>query len=151
MSKKLGSIACFRIGSISSIFVFAGLPLANFVALSPSYVLWAVVGFFMVGRAVSGTLGFTTLNILLAEVAPSDIGTVNGVSVSFAGLVRAIGPAFGGNLYAWSATNGLSFPVDFHFTFLILAIGGVMSFLLSFSYKQKSVTHDKDVNITIVE
>jgi hypothetical protein len=60
---------------------------------------------------------------------------VNGVAAGFAGLARAVGPAFGGNLYAWSATNGLSFPIDYHFAFLLIAIGSIFGLVLSFSYK----------------
>jgi hypothetical protein len=65
---------CFRVGCVIACFVFAGFPLANFAALSSIYFLWAVVVLFMIGRALIGTLCFTSLNILLAEVAPSDIG-----------------------------------------------------------------------------
>ena len=37
-------------------------------------------------------------------------------------LARACGPTYGGSLFAWSDTNGLAWPVDFHFTFYMCAM-----------------------------
>ena len=37
-------------------------------------------------------------------------------------LARACGPTYGGSLFAWSDTNGLAWPFDFHFTFYMCAI-----------------------------
>jgi hypothetical protein len=46
-------------------------------------------------------------------------------------LTRAFGPFLSGNLFAWSATNGYSYPLDYHFMFHSLAVIMIPIVLLS--------------------
>jgi hypothetical protein len=46
----------------------------------------------------------------------------------FRSRFAAIGPAAGSSLLAWSLTSGLPFPLDYHFTFVLMAL---LSFLPS--------------------
>ena len=63
-----------------------------------------------------------------------DAGLANGISQSLVALTRAVGPALGSVLLAWSLLSSLPFPLDYHFVFLIS--GGIclapvaLSFLL---------------------
>ena len=98
-----------------------------------------------------GTVVFTSLNILLAGAAPNDIGTVNGVSMAFGGLMRSLAPAFGGNIFAWSSTNGLAFPFDYHFTFLLLSICNIVTLLVSYLYKDSPDAKKKGFDSAPIE
>jgi len=45
---------------------------------------------------------------------------------SLVAFCRATGPFIGGNILAWSLQNGLGFPFNFFFTFLLLGLLGVL-------------------------
>ena len=47
-------------------------------------------------------------------------------------LTRAVGPALGSVLLAWSLTSGLPFPLDYHFVFLLAA--GITVIPIALSY-----------------
>ena len=49
-------------------------------------------------------------------------GSVNGLAMTLASVTKAIGPIIFSVLFAWSVTNGLSFPLSHHLTFFIIAI-----------------------------
>jgi len=47
--------------------------------------------------------------------------------------MRTFGPAFGGIIFAWSLTNGLSYPLDISFVFYVI---GTLSLLqTAFAFK----------------
>jgi len=49
-------------------------------------------------------------------------GSANGLAMSCASVFKSIGPIIGGIVFAWSATNDLPFPFDYHFSFFLIAI-----------------------------
>ena len=59
-------------------------------------------------------------------------GVANGISQSLVALSRAVGPAMGSVLLAWSLTSGLTFPLDYHFVFLLA--GGITLTPILLSY-----------------
>jgi hypothetical protein len=46
-------------------------------------------------------------------------------------LCRALGPALGGSLFAWTATSGYAWPLDFHLTFYLCGLGAMGTLTLS--------------------
>lgn len=46
-------------------------------------------------------------------------------------LLRAIGPFVGGNILAWSFANGLPFPVNYFFAFLICSLLALIPLLMT--------------------
>jgi hypothetical protein len=68
--------------------------------------------------------------IILVNAAPSqeELGTVNGVGQTVAALVRGVGPAMGGIL--WAASLELKFDGHQFFTFVVVALVAIGGWLL---------------------
>ncbi|KAJ9059611.1 hypothetical protein DSO57_1000570 [Entomophthora muscae] len=82
-------------------------------------------------RTCCGVTAFTSYNILLPETCSSRIlGKVNGISQSLGSLARAIGPFLCGFVWAWSLGNGLSFPFDYHFMFIVISSMCLVTFCI---------------------
>ncbi len=62
----------------------------------------------------------------------------NGLSESAASLTKAVGPVSGGVIFAWSAGNGLSFPLNYYLIFIILSVSAAIGVLLSFKLGKTS-------------
>ena len=67
-------------------------------------------------------------------------GTVNGIGQTLASTARVIGPFVGGVVFAWSESNGLPWPLDYHLVWnlqtLICAVVLYQSMLLPGSIDQ---------------
>ncbi|TPX48499.1 hypothetical protein CcCBS67573_g10201 [Chytriomyces confervae] len=63
--------------------------------------------------------------IINNSAADGNLGLVNGVAQTSAAFVRSIGPVLGGIMWAWSITNGRSFPFNYWFVFVLLAVWAV--------------------------
>ena len=64
---------------------------------------------------------YTSCFQLIARSTSSEkLGAANGVGQSAAGLARMVGPVLGSLSVAWSLTNGLPSPFDYHFIFVVL-------------------------------
>ena len=53
--------------------------------------------------------------------------TVNSIGQTFAAMGRMCGPYVGSMVFAWSETNGLSWPLDYAFTWYLVAILSIWS------------------------
>lgn len=56
---------------------------------------------------------------------------VNGIGQMSAAFMRMIGPALGGSLWAWSLSNGLSFPFNYFFVYLLASAIATVGFFYS--------------------
>ncbi|KAF9365190.1 hypothetical protein BGX34_010994 [Mortierella sp. NVP85] len=69
-----------------------------------------------------GVFAFTSVMVMITNASPSHLlGTVNGIGQTSASFMRAFGPAIGGSLWAWSLSNGQSFPFNYFLVFILLA------------------------------
>lgn len=73
-------------------------------------------------RATAGPTLFSASGLLANNASASHVGSLNGLLVSCMALVRAIGPGIGGTVLSWSQSNGLGWPLDYHFVFMVLAL-----------------------------
>ena len=73
-------------------------------------------------RSALGAAFTCTFTILNNSVPSEARGRMQGVAMTVGSLARAIGPAMGAELFAWSLTNGIGFPFDVHFLFLLMCI-----------------------------
>ena len=65
---------------------------------------------------------FTPVMILVSNSAKlGQLGFVNGLGQAFASFLRAVGPALGGSLWAWSIQSNLPFPLDDKFIFVFMS------------------------------
>ncbi len=84
-------------------------------------------------RNALGTAAFTSIFMMVNNSAPSaQRGSVNGLSMVVGSIGKAVGPAVGANLFAWSVTSGLPFPLDYGFTFYFTAVVAVLALGMSF-------------------
>jgi len=102
------------------------LPNTTYLYSSAPWLKWTVVLLAFLIRTTAGTMAFTSVNVLVNESAPNDTGKANGVAFALAGLVKTVGPAAASILLAWSLTNGIGFPLDFRFVFVLMALFNVV-------------------------
>jgi len=127
--------------------------------------LWFALGAVLFARYVAGSAVGTSLNILVNSVGGETVkkhrGTVNGIAMSVSGIARALAPAVGGSMFAWSNNNGLEFPLNHYFVFevgavcllfmfalLFLGMFGLFSMMCSLDdgYTNDEYTDDEDVD-----
>ncbi|KAL6072099.1 RNA polymerase III subunit Rpc25 family protein [Balamuthia mandrillaris] len=92
-------------------------------------------------RNCASTMCFTSSNIFVNLSAKECTGKVNGLAFTLAGLLKAVGPVIGSNLLAWSLTNGLPFPFDYHFVFLVVSAVSLAGLFVSFGIPSQ-LEHD---------
>lgn len=74
------------------------------------------------------------VNFFLAinnAVDPSQLSTVNGLSVMVGSLAKAAGPTAASTTFAWSIQHRHRFPFDQHLVFCLLALGMVFVAVMS--------------------
>ena len=71
-------------------------------------------------RVCIGTTFTCTFTILNNCVAAPVRGRMQGVAMTIGSLARFVGPTLGAEIFAWSLTSGLAFPLDVHFVFLLM-------------------------------
>eukprot|EP00761_Pharyngomonas_kirbyi_P006981 gb/GECH01006990.1/.p1 GENE.gb/GECH01006990.1/~~gb/GECH01006990.1/.p1 ORF type:complete len:175 (+),score=22.50 gb/GECH01006990.1/:1-525(+) len=95
--------------------------------------LWIVLVLVYSWRTVMTLVCFTAVNIIVNNsILPENRGRLNGIAQSSVALARALGPVGGASLFAWSNVNGLPFPLDNHFIYVIGGVVFVLIFGLSF-------------------
>ncbi|KAI8924320.1 major facilitator superfamily domain-containing protein [Entophlyctis helioformis] len=146
IERALGCLGAFRVGLLISIPSFFLLPMAAFVRLeddsdapdgmdgidqdgTPVHAkrfqlfMWACVGLAQLLRTVGGLQAFTSTFIMISNsVLSNSRGSLNGIGQTLGALGRTIGPICCGTLFSWSLQNNLGPPLDYHFTFIVLAV-----------------------------
>jgi len=74
---------------------------------------------------------FTCFFIFISNSCETAVrGTVNGIGQTLVAVGRMLGPTIGSLVFAWSMNNGLTWPLDFHLTWYLLAIIGSLAFYM---------------------
>eukprot|EP01006_Ploeotia_vitrea_P051581 TRINITY_DN67579_c5_g1_i1.p1 TRINITY_DN67579_c5_g1~~TRINITY_DN67579_c5_g1_i1.p1 ORF type:complete len:601 (-),score=265.06 TRINITY_DN67579_c5_g1_i1:759-2486(-) len=122
----IGALALFSATCV----IFPFIVLANDVG-SRSF-SWAALFLCLIVHVNARVTAFTCIFIFIANSAPPAFkGMVNGIGQSQAALGRAIAPVLGGTMFAWSMTNGLSWPLNFHFCWYIFGAVGALTLSLA--------------------
>ena len=138
IERYLGTLRTFQSGLLFSIPAFLILPLAN--KFENRVVVWVIIAFAQVFRACAGVQGicncltkaFTAVFIMVSNSITSESrGALNGTGQTLGSLGRMLGPVFAGITFSWSLENGLPFPVDYHFLFILLGMIVFAIFLVS--------------------
>ena len=130
---RLGVLSTCKLG----IYVYAAsVVLFPWVSLTrhmkPSLISWSFLVLVLTIANVSALWCFTSVFVLINNSCFSkQRATVNGIGQTFASLGRMIGPISGGSLFAWSETNGLGWPLNFHFTFYVIAAVSLAQLILA--------------------
>eukprot|EP00126_Sphaerothecum_destruens_P009945 Sdes_comp20638_c0_seq1m15806 len=132
---RFGTIKVLR---FSLIFLAIGLVAPPFFVpiVHKKILFWSLMCamFFLRGCAIATVL--TASSILVNNSCNHHMGAVNGIVASLAAFMRALGPITGCSLLAWSQTNGLSSPFDYHFVFYLSALISFFMFFSTFIYDQ---------------
>jgi len=145
--EKLGNLRTFQLGSaFSSISIFA-LPFSSFLAF-PSWTAWILVIVIGIIKAWAAGTAFSSIFPLIANTtSASNTGSVNGLAQMGGALARAVGPTLGGVLFAWSSSNGLPFPLNFHFVFNLIAIFCLFNILLTLTLSKNIDKRKEQIEI----
>lgn len=85
------------------------------------------------GQAFADACAFSSVMVFINNSVDSrQLGEANGIGQAGVALVRAIGPAAGGPLFAWSVTDGKKFPFNHWFMFFLQAAFLLWLFCYSF-------------------
>ena len=87
---------------------------------------------FTVVRYVAAIMSYTSIFVIISNVVSSrDMGKANGMGQSAASLARGVGPALASVAFAWSLTNGLPFPLNSYFIYLVIVTLAVTTLAIS--------------------
>jgi MFS family permease len=123
--QALGNLRSFRLLMVVQTPLHLLMPLASYITTagySPTLIWWYVVTIRSLNLcAISGA--FTTLAISMNNsVTAQERGALNGLGMTLASIGKAVGPASGSPLFAWSLMNGFDTPFDYHLVFYLYAL-----------------------------
>eukprot|EP00698_Gefionella_okellyi_P022023 TRINITY_DN7237_c0_g1_i1.p1 TRINITY_DN7237_c0_g1~~TRINITY_DN7237_c0_g1_i1.p1 ORF type:complete len:599 (-),score=131.00 TRINITY_DN7237_c0_g1_i1:38-1834(-) len=124
LEKRFGSVALFRFSAMMLLPLWISIPFIQTLYYTSSPIaVWPVMIFVWVIRGVFGSICFTAIVLMQNNsLHRHALGRGNGISQSIAALCSAAGPALGGAIFAWSLTNGLPAPFDYHIVFCLAAV-----------------------------
>ena len=105
MVKRFGNLRTFRMVVLFWPFLYLLVPYLLFL---PTELQTAGIIGCLLWRVTSQVLAFPSMNLMLANAAPSFevLGLINGVASSAACLSRAFGPTLSGMLFSWGTSVG---------------------------------------------
>lgn len=131
VDKKIGSLHTFQLSVFFLYPVFLFCPYTNMIA-SNRTALWICIVIIMICKSGFGTSGMASINLLINNSAHSSVvGSVNGMSASTAAVSRILAPIIGGSLFAWSSSNGKSFPLNFHLVYFLMVFINLLTLFLT--------------------
>lgn len=150
VTKRFGFLRTFQCATL-----FVGVmafitPFCN-VAASSTVATWIVVGLLWSSVSSVWMFSFTSIFALINNgCRRRERGAANGIGQTLVSVGRSVGPLFGGIIFAWSASTGQSFPLDYHFTFFLLgvmfALTAAFSLVLPKSIDKRMVEIDEETS-----
>jgi len=141
--KKFKAMGLHQIGLVVYMIIHPIFPLSSFLIFSSVY-LWTLMITLSIIRSVFVNFLFTSVMLLVNNsTVPSKLGAANGFAQTFASGLRALGPTVGGMILSWSQSNGLGFPFNQYFIFILLSFVALVSLLLTCLLDKDSINHRK--------
>jgi len=123
MVKWLGLIGVIKASSIAIIPVLLGLPFIGLLRDTQ----WMLKAALVLGCLLYYLLGFNIFTSVFVltnnSVLQQDRAKVNGYQMAVGYIVKGFTPLLIGNLFAFTSQKGRVFPFDYHFVFVLLAVG----------------------------
>ena len=150
--KKIGNIATSRIGFIMLTVTTCILPIMSMV--SNDYIKIILLPALCVVWYLSDFMVHTSMLVLLNNsVHPSELGRVNGTTMSLNCFARMFAPASIGAVFAWTINSKISQPLNYSCTFYLLAIINLIA--VAYTYKifkeNEKKYQEKSSEIALVE
>ncbi|KAI9335685.1 major facilitator superfamily domain-containing protein [Obelidium mucronatum] len=129
LTRKYAPISLFRTGAVLYLVPYLSYPiLSGYLnkTIENKTTIWILLICNLALRQFCNVITYTSIFILINNSAsPGNLGLINGIAQTSAAFVRSIGPALGGIMWAWSINNGLGFPFNYWFVFLVVSAWGV--------------------------
>ena len=126
-AKALGVKMGFRVGQFLAAPCFMITTLLHYIPEGSDMLIPLTIAAVSITK-MSVALAFSSIALLLNETVNSEKrASMNGLSMSLGSLSKALGPFSGSLTIAWSINNGLSFPLDSHFVYIIISLIAVVS------------------------
>ncbi|KAJ2892315.1 hypothetical protein IWW38_003267 [Coemansia aciculifera] len=149
LERKYGVLYCYRRGLSLAIPYLVAMPFLSLIAahlqsqvgVSPSSILiekivmWVLLMSIMTMRATSSVLAFTSINLMVANMAPTraDLGFMNGMLQLVISAVRIFATLVSGSLWSRSIKHSLRFSLNSHLVWILGAL--FLAILLKLSYR----------------
>jgi MFS family permease len=136
IQKRRGDFWLLTRGHFAHIPMFFLLPFAHSLGKGAflSQKVW--ITFWLFIRNLASFMNFAVLQRYGNEVISAQKrGKMNGIQITFSSACQIGGTFLGGWLLTWSETNGLSYPFDYHFVFLMLCLVTLCVLKLIYSLK----------------
>lgn len=137
LHKAWGLIPLVRGSMAITAVLIAVTPLCSLTVSMSAAVQWTVLAVHFIISTLARVTAFTCIFVLVANSAlPADRGKVNGLGQALASAVRAVGPAAGTALFAWSVSDTNTrwgWPLDYHFMWYLLSLCAVMCVWMTYS------------------
>jgi hypothetical protein len=141
---KLGFINMFRVCALVYGGVIFLLPFCAYVNHMPSYVTWPILIVAMAVTNCSRIGAFTCIYAFLSNSCHKQVrASVNAVGQVASSAGRMLGPSLTNYVFAWSLTNGMPFPLNFHTAFVMLAAMCLLTWIMSRKFDE-SLNYQKD-------
>jgi hypothetical protein len=131
LNKLFPSSSCFLYAQLLGAFFSFVVIFLPFIYHHSNSALITIFILIATGGKCCAVVAFSSVFLLINDSVDSDErGALNGLSVTLAGISKALGPMLGSILFAWSISNGLPFPCNYAFVFLLNTIIGIAGFFL---------------------
>ena len=145
----LGRSYSFYVGSsVSSALILCIPYLRDHISSTPfSYILLYLIIMYTIIKICS-TSAFTSNALVLNHLVPtSQSATLNGINMFIGCIAKAIGPFFGGYVFAYTANSkDLSYPFNYHFIFFFISLIGFAATLICIIYNNMNTKVYKEGN-----
>ncbi|KAM9960428.1 hypothetical protein ACTFIW_009568 [Dictyostelium discoideum] len=140
VTRKFGLIQTFIYGCSIAFFSFFSYPLLNSIrtphqsisSVTQDIIFWVSVTIVISIRNIGAQLVFTPIMTLINNSAKIAVrGSANGLGQSLVAATRTVAPTLGGTILSWSLTNGLPFPLNFFFPFILMSICTIIPIITS--------------------
>lgn len=123
--KRKGEAWAAQVGFIMSSLMFLGPPISSLMA-EKGKILWAFLLLLSFFRNAAASMSFTAIITIMNQVAPEGkLGELNGIGQGLGSIVRTVGPASGGLLWAASMKMHVAYHQFFAFSLMSMISAGV--------------------------
>ncbi|CAN0181451.1 unnamed protein product, partial [Ectocarpus fasciculatus] len=143
--KCLNTLTVFRLGIVGYLIVILFVPSITMIeyasTTAPVIIMTASYALFSVFIGWSYVCVFVFVN---NSCLSRDRATVNALGQSCASIGRMLGPYFGGNLFAYTASSGMHWPLNYALTFYVTSVFSVYIFIHSWKLPDDIVNKLED-------
>ena len=123
LQKKFGDYRLLCFGHWAHIPFFLILPYGHWFPEGSYFLMKVWIVFWLFIRNLASFINFSSLQRYTNDtVTGNKRGTLNGIQVTFSSMLQSLGPFIGGWVLSWSMENGFDYPLNYHFTFLLMVL-----------------------------